>query len=53
VAAVGGGELAQRRPVRPGAGEVVEKRRVDLVEDLVARPVKLDAEIGDEFAPVG
>jgi hypothetical protein len=49
---MGCGHAAQRRRIGPSAMQVFEKRDIDLVENLVARPMQLDDEIGDERAPV-
>lgn len=52
MAEIGRDHLAQRRRVRPGAMQILEKRHVDLVENLIARPVQFDHQVGDERAPV-
>ena len=52
VAEIGGDDAAQRRTIRPGAMKILEKWRIDLVENLIARPVQFDDEFGDERAPI-
>ena len=48
----GGGDAAQRRKIRPGAMQILKESNVDLIENLIARPVQFDHEVGDERAPV-
>lgn len=33
--------------------QILEKRNIDLIKNLVAGPMQLDDEVGDERAPVG
>src|SRR6202030_2815742 len=51
-AEIGRHHPAQRRTICPGAMQVFEKEDIDLVQHLIARPVKLDYEVGDEGPPV-
>jgi hypothetical protein len=48
----GGEQPPQRRALRPGAAQLFDKRHIDLIENLVARPIQLDDEVGDERTPV-
>jgi len=52
VAEIGSYHATQRRTVRPGAIQIFEKTAIDLIEDLIARPLQFDDEFGDERAPV-
>ena len=52
VAEVGRDHPAQRRKIRPGAMQVFKEGNVDLIENLIARPMQFDHELGDERAPV-
>jgi len=38
VAEIGGDQAAQRRRIRPGPMQIIEKGRIDLIEDLIAGP---------------
>jgi hypothetical protein len=51
VAEVSREQPAQRRTVRPRAAQLIKKRNIDLIENLLARPLQFDHELGDERSP--
>jgi hypothetical protein len=49
----GGKETARRRIFTPRLAQFFEKRHVDLIEHLLARPLQVENQFGDERAPRG
>jgi hypothetical protein len=49
----GGKEPPQRRVLAPRPTQLFEERHVDLIEHLVARPIQIENQFGDERAPRG
>ena len=49
---IAGDQVSRRRGFAPFSVEGVEERKVNLVEDLIARPGEVNAELGDEPFPI-